>query len=307
MAGWSYDSTNKRIYNADTANDDLIIGTASTEFVSGTELKLFFDKSKGALRVGSVSGTSWNDASRGNQSVALGTDTVASGAAAVALGSSSTASGSPSLAAGSTCTASGTDSVALGNTCTASGAPSFAWGQSATASGRYAVAFGAGAVSTRLSQVSFSALWNGGPGDAQKNIFIAKRTTTNATPVPLLFDDGQFTSNTVTLTGVNTNVLTVPISRGHKFKITVIAKDQTNNVFAGYKIEGCIVRGGSGNARFISTPVVTVDEEASASAWDCGVTVDTSDATNNYLALTVTGAASTTIEWVACLETVEVA
>lgn len=313
MAGFSYDSKNKRLYNADTANDDFIIGGDSTEWVSGSELKMFFDKSKAALRGGTISSTGNDDSNRGTNSFAWGTSTVrATGASSFAFGDEAQATAAGAVAiGGSNPVASATYAMACQGG-TASGSGSFsATGNGTTASGTYAVAFGGGGTASGTKSFFIGSAGSasrygqfaqsGAFGEAQHNRFLAATSTTNATPAVLYFDE----LGTATLTGAATNVLTIPASKGHKFVAHVIARGTNADAFASWKIEGSIVRYSSGNARFISTPVVTADKEAAASAWDCAVTINTSNATNNYLTVTVTGAAATNIKWAMSLETVE--
>ena len=74
---------------------------------------------------------------------------------------------------------------------------------------------------------------------------------------------------------------------------------------AAWSIEGAIMRGANAASTvLIDTPSVNrVACSAGATAWVVAVTADT---TNGGLAVTVTGVASTTIRWVAKLETTEV-
>lgn len=73
----------------------------------------------------------------------------------------------------------------------------------------------------------------------------------------------------------------------------------------GWTIEGVIKRGASaGTTALVGTATVTSSyADAGASTWSVAVTADT---TNGCLAVTVTGQASTTIRWVASIETTEV-
>lgn len=309
---WTRDAPNTRTYLSNTS-DDLISGATSTEWTAGTDLKIFFDKSKAALRGGSINSNVNNDASRGNFSLAWGSNShTATGADAVALGNNAKATGNQSLAAaGSGATASGDYSVCFSGG-TASGNSSFVGnGNGGTASAIYATAFGGGGTASGRSSFLHGIAGNtasryyqyahgGSFGECQYNRFLSALTTTNATPALMTFDQAA-----VTLTGSTTNVLTVPINKGHKFIVNAIARSTTANAFASWEIKGSIVRYSSGNAKFISAPVVTADKEAAAAAWDLAVTIVTTDATNNYLALTATGAAATTIKWAATIETVE--
>lgn len=312
LGAWVRDLVNGRVYNP-VLTDDFILGAASTEYVTGTELKMFFDRSKAALHGGSITGAGHDDANRGNFSLSWGSNAHrATGADAVALGNNAQATGDQSFAAaGSGSLASGSYSAAF-SAATASGNNSFAAnGNGTTASGLYSAAFGSGCTASGnrsfmhgpspLAATRYSQYAHGGAvGEAQYNRFLAAVTTTNATPAVATFDQAA-----VALTGTSTNVLTLPVSKGHKFTVHVIARRTGTDAHASWEIKGSIVRYSTGNAKFISTPTVVSDKESAASAWDCGVSIVTTDATNNYLAVTVTGAASSTIKWAVCIETVE--
>lgn len=307
------DVANTRVYPVNYLTDYLVVGSNQLDDAGGTDRdkRMFFNKAKGALRAGEVQGSQWNNASVGTNSVAFGTNCTASGTAALAGGIGSTASGSPSFAYGDTAvasgyqgvalgqnTASGDNSTAFGRVTTASGIRSTATGEGGTASGSYSMVVGVQAVASRHGQFA-----RGAATGSQTSQFVATKTTTTATPAVMHFDG----SASATLTGEGTNVLTIPVSRAHRFVINAVARrTDTPGTFATWKIEGSLVRSSSGNARFISTPTVVADEDAGAAAWDLAVSINTSDATNNYLVITATGEAGATIKWVADITTVEV-
>ncbi|MFN8278418.1 MAG: hypothetical protein U0T84_13120 [Chitinophagales bacterium] len=65
----------------------LVTGDATgTTPVAGAGKRLMWIPAKGAFRVGSVSGTAWDDANIGAGSIAIGNDVLASGANAIAMG-----------------------------------------------------------------------------------------------------------------------------------------------------------------------------------------------------------------------------
>lgn len=253
----------------------------------------------------------------GDDSHAEGWGTTASGAEAHAEGQSTTASNSGSHAEGFTTTASGTYAHAEGYTTTASANGAHAEGQSTTASGTGAHAEGDHCVAsgnsshaqglyaaaTRYGQHAQAA---GGifvaAGDAQTSTFVASRSTTDATVSQLIFNGGT----SATLTGTNANVLTIPVNRAHQFRVSVVARrDDVSGDAAGWAFSGLVARGSSGSAALVGTLDARAWGSAGAAAWDVTVSVDTSDSTNNYLAVTVTGEAAKTIHWVARIETVE--
>lgn len=204
---------------------------------------------------------------------------------------------------GTNTTASGQYSHAEGYATTASQNFAHAEGSSTLASGLQAHAAGQFSAAIRQSQESNAGNRFAATGDAQYVGLPHMGLTTDATP-KVLTTGGL----AVALAATNSNVLNVPVGRAHRFRIEAIARrtDGTANIFAAWRVEGAIVRAASGSARFIGTPVVTADADAGAAAWTFVVSVDTSDATNNYLALTVTGEVGATIRWVARIETTEV-
>ena len=108
----------------------------------GPGSRLMFYPGKGAFRAGAVSGTEWNNANVGWRSVAIGSNTTASGNTSTAMGVNTTASGGLSTAMGENSIASGYVSIATGGFTTASGVYSTAMGNNTTASGAYSTAMG---------------------------------------------------------------------------------------------------------------------------------------------------------------------
>ena len=127
------------------------LNTAATEQPATAGNALVFYPQKAALRAGTI-----NAGAIGNQSVAIGNNTIASGASSIAMGRNSTATAglaiamgdganAPGIAAvsiGRNTTASGTASTAMGSSSTALGTASTAMGSSSTASGSTATALG---------------------------------------------------------------------------------------------------------------------------------------------------------------------
>jgi len=219
-----------------------------------------------------------------------------------AEGLSTTSSANYAHAEGSSSIASGQSSHAEG-TSTASGVCAHSEGASTVASGDYSHAASSSGVASRYGQNVSSSSTFASAGDCQANKFTANRISTSATPVELTFNG----SATVALTGNATNVLTVPINKGHRFRIDALARrSDSGDEWAAWTITGTIVRGPSGNARFLATPISATEADAAAAAWTLAVSVNTGNATNNYLAITATGEAAKTIRWNATLTTTEV-
>ena len=136
--------------------DDFVFGATT---LSGSDSKFWFDKSKAAFRAGEASGTEWDDLNVGTGSIALGSQTTASGEYSVSLGLFSNAAEDYSFSAGGFANgygsvafaggqAEGLGSMALGSGAIAQGENAFALGESANTNADYAVAFGFSASAT---------------------------------------------------------------------------------------------------------------------------------------------------------------
>ncbi len=163
----------------------LSIGTFSsglTLSTSGAGTRLIWYPKKAAFRAGDVSGTQWNDNSIGDASIALGSDTTASGAASTAMGSSTTASGVFSTAMGSNTIASGDTSTAMGQNTTASGASSTAMGDGSLASNSGATAIGLSATANKsaATAIGFSVTASGTSALATGSFTTASGDTSTA-------------------------------------------------------------------------------------------------------------------------------
>jgi len=147
-------------YKADV---DLVFGSSSTEDTgsAGDDARFLFDKSKAAARFGRAQGAQWDDASRGDASMAWGEDCTASGDFSTAGGSSCLASGDNSTAIGASNIASGASSVAIGTGNTASAIGACAIGSGCTASATASTAIGQGATAGKQNAVAI------GMGNAQ--------------------------------------------------------------------------------------------------------------------------------------------
>ncbi|MCX2486111.1 tail fiber domain-containing protein [Pedobacter sp. MR2016-24] len=122
--------------------------------VTGAGTRMMWYPRKAAFRVGSVTGTAWDDGSVANYTIAMGYNTIASSVGAISMGTSSNATGNYTTAIGNNTISSGIGSVAVGNSATASGDYSVALGRnvnggaaSSVAIGNYVNSTGAGAMS----------------------------------------------------------------------------------------------------------------------------------------------------------------
>jgi hypothetical protein len=122
--------------------DNFVFGSASMDNISGTsdDNRMFFNKTKGAFRAGTMLDNGWDDSNVGLGSFAAGNGSKATGNYSIALGGS-TALGITSTALGYS-SASGNYSTALGYSNSASGAYSTALGYFTIASGIGSIALG---------------------------------------------------------------------------------------------------------------------------------------------------------------------
>jgi hypothetical protein len=133
-------------------------------------------------------------------------------------------------------------------------------------------------------------------GTTQAALLVLGVQTTDATATILR-------SNTSAASG--TNQIILPNNSAYYFKGSVIANVTGAANGASWSFEGAIMRGANAASTvLIGTPAINrVASTSGASAWTIALTADT---TNGGLAVTVTGAAATTIRWVCKAETTEV-
>lgn len=120
----------------------------------------------------------------------------------------------------------------------------------------------------------------------------------------------ETTGNTATVLTSNTsaasttNQVVLPNNSAYSFTGEIIAGVTGAGNTARWTINGAIKRGANAASTvMVGTPTVTMTHnDAGAAAWTVAVTADT---TNGGIAVTVTGAAATTIRWVAKIETTE--
>lgn len=132
-------------------------------------------------------------------------------------------------------------------------------------------------------------------GASQAALLVLGRQTLDATPTVLTSNNSAATT---------TNQVTLFNNSAYSFTGEVIAGVTGAGNTARWTISGAIKRGANpASTTFVGTPTVTMTHnDAGAAAWVVAVTADT---TNGAIAVTVTGAAGTTIRWVAKIETTE--
>lgn len=258
--------------NTATANFATVVG-GNNNNASGINSFIGAGQTNAVSGSGSVvAGGTGNTASNSNTGVLSGSANTASGQSAAVLGGENNlASGQvAAVLSGARNTASAESSVVVG-------------GQRATDRGiPYTEVFGA---------IPFAAA----NGTAQRSVYMLQGSTTNATPLVITANGAAAGA---------TNQVVLPNNSTFFFKATIVARrTDAANESAGYTIEGVIDRQGTaGTTAFVGTPAKAVFAEDVA-AWDVNVSVD---ATNGALAITVTGAAASTIRWLAKVETLEV-
>ena len=222
----------------------------------------------------------------GGESVAVGAFCVATQGSAIAMGSSATASGqNGSVALGRYADSLGNGSAAIGSYVTASGDLSLATGGNTTTRGV------AGAVSEGVSQF-------GAQGQTQAERILQRFDTPGVTPTQLV--SGQYT---VAPTAANS--ATMPNNSAYYCRLRVLARNTATNESMSWSGTALIKRGANAaSTTLIGSTIASDFGDAAMSA--CTVTLS-ADTTRGALAVIVTGLASTSIRWVAQLETVEAA
>jgi hypothetical protein len=117
--------------------NDYAFGSPSLDYDSDINhaTRIIFDKSKGAFRAGRSDTNNWNDGNRGNYSAAFGFNTIALGSQSMASGTYSFANGANSFAFGYSSTAQGDYSIAGQRQALASAESSMALGYLSIATG----------------------------------------------------------------------------------------------------------------------------------------------------------------------------
>lgn len=132
-------------------------------------------------------------------------------------------------------------------------------------------------------------------GVSQGGVLVLAVETTNASPTVLRSD---------TSAAGTSNQLVLPNNSAYLVRGSVVANVTGAGNSRGWTLEVLIKRGASAGTTALVGSVVlnSIAYDAGAAAWVVSVTADT---TNGALAVTVTGAAATTIRWVCKLETTE--
>jgi hypothetical protein len=223
--------------------------------------------------------------------------------ATICGGSGATASGQYSFIGGGNNNAATAQygSVNGGNANTANGTFSFVGGGFANQTpGSYSAIMG-GARGTTRSIVGYHVFpacnlpIANTDGVTQSGLLLLARETANAAATVLTSD---------TSAAATTNQVTLPNNSAYYFRGSVIAGVTGAGNSKSWTFEGAIKRGsGAATTAIVGTVILnTIAQDAGASAWNIAITANT---TLGCITVTVTGAAATTIRWVAKIETTE--
>jgi hypothetical protein len=157
-------------------------------------------------------------------------------------------------------------------------------------------------ITSSYQTVSSSGSINNG-GDSQISTYDLRRSSTSATPVILTADHAAPNTG-----WPSTNQIGLYTSQYVQFRAMIVAKNATTGVDgAAWEIKG-LAYGGGGTVTIIGTPIITLigaNAGAISQGWGLVGNVTVGGSTT-FLQFVCTGAASTTIYWVARVETVEV-
>lgn len=226
-----------------------------------------------------------------SDAVSIGDRNIASGDNSVVFGETNTGSGAYSFTAGRNNTNSGSRGIALGNANTVSSFYTFASGSQNTASSNYAHAVGSKSLADRQGKFAHASLGFGTVGDSQYGRMILSKATTDATATVLTAIQGN--------TAASVNMPVIPSGGAQAFSGLVVAKQTSSANAAAWEIKGLIVNNG-GTTTLVNSAITVIDNTPS---W--GGPALSADDTNDWLAITCTGAASTSIRWSCTLNTSE--
>ena len=198
--------------------------------------------------------------------------------------------GSYSVALSRNAKASNSNAIAIGYATQATGSGSLAVGYGSESTDYQAYSFGREAKSATKGKLAYASGQFAAVGDAQGGQFILRADTTDATATVLTTNNSTAGSDDQIVAASDTCIT---------FDGTITAMQNGAQAYASWKIEGLLVNDGGTTTLANSTTTVI----SNGSSWGMALSADN---TNNALAITVTGAASTNIRWVANIRTTEV-
>ena len=256
-------------YRSVVAGGDSNYATSPHGVVSGGNLNT--NTGEGSV----ISGGVQNSASNSTSTVAGGTQNSASGeSSAVSGGAFNNASSQYAIVAGGISnTSNGTESALIGGL----------RGTTRSITGNFVTPASSSPITTTQ-------------GVSQSARLVLGVATTDATATRLR-------SNTSAAS--TTNQVILPNNSAYVFQGTCIANVTGGSTTSGWEFQGVIKRGANAASTTLVaavTPIV-IAQDVAAATWVLAITADT---TNGGIAVTVTGAAATTIRWVSRIETTEV-
>lgn len=223
--------------------------------------------------------------------IAIGSSASAGGAGGVAIGPSANAASTNTVSIGSGSSTSGTGAIGIGGSAGATNSVALG-AASSVGSKAGGVAVGYQSLCDFIGEIAFGTGNFSSAGDAKVSYVPMLMTTTNATPTEMS-----------TMAGANatapTNRIILTNNSTYIFDCQIVARQSTTGTdYAAFQLTFLITREANAAATaLVGTPVATsIAATAGAATWTCGVTADT---TNGRPNISVTGAAATTIRWVA--------
>jgi trimeric autotransporter adhesin len=287
--GISFDNANNSSQANASGSGAVALGYGSTASGGYT-----FAAGASSSAAGAVAGTGGGAVALGG-SRASGADSFAS-----AIGNNTSsygATGASSIAMGDRAKATSADAIALGNFAIASDTYTFAVGYRAQATQDFSVAVGKEASSDIYGKHTQASGRFSATGDAQTGTFILRSDTTDATAEAL-------TTNKSTAS--STNQIILPNNSAYSFSGTIIARESAaaGSDYASWEIKGALLRDANAASTVLGNGIQNkLYATSGASAWAIALSADT---TNGGLKIEVTGAASTSVRWVATVNTSEV-
>lgn len=179
---------------------------------------------------------------------------------------------------------------AAGGSAIASGTFSSGIGSVLTASASYSSVFGYNAISNKYGQYSRASGRISANGDSQTSELLMRKQTTNATETEIFLD-----GSSARLTLINNSILSC--------YVMIVGKTAAAVTGYSYHRKVVIAKGGtSATTVLLQNETIGTDYEADVAA-TIAITADT---TNGALKITVTGIASTTINWLCLVKNIEV-
>jgi hypothetical protein len=232
-------------------------------------------------------------------SVALGNENTASNTYCFTVGSQNKASASYSIAMGAYNVASGNNSVAIGAKNVSPASYSVSLGYYNNASGNYSTALGNKSSTNGISSKTvFGSGFSTTVGTYQTGTLGLGAVTTDATATILKSDTNAVSSS---------NICVLQNNNAVSFDIEVVAFNAATGTAGQWNTTGLIKRGANASSTaLVGLPTINLTFGDSEGWIKASVVSISADTTNGGLTVSVTGAASTTIQWMCRINTVEV-